>query len=82
VNWRQPLSWLGPIADGLRPRSGASDEPGSLEQPDAVETSEVALILLKNAIRLLDQSTAPPEIRTQLATAIREIEEYIAARTE
>lgn len=46
----------------------------------AVDPGELALILLNNAARLLDQSAAPAEIRAQLREVIGELEELIAGR--
>lgn len=49
--------------------------------PGAIDPGETALILLKNAIRLLDQSIAPSEVKTQVGAAARELEEFLAGRS-
>lgn len=67
---------------GLAPEPGVLGEARRAAPPEAVDPSEIALLLLKNAMRLLDQTAAPPEVSNGLAKAIRELEEHIAARPE
>lgn len=75
--WRDLLSRL-----GLAQETSAENLTRERTRPDPVEPSEIALILLKNAMRLLDQATVPAEVKTYLRSAIIELEEYIAQRSE
>jgi hypothetical protein len=79
-DWRRLLSELGLAAGRPRPQSDAGQGGAARQQPDAVEPGEVALILLKNALRLLDQSSAPSEVMPLLKAAISELEEHVARR--
>jgi len=76
--WRPLANRLRRIAERLGSRTAPMREAAGAERPDPVEPGEVALILLKNAARLLDQSMAPAEIRAKLEGAIRELEEFVA----
>lgn len=51
-----------------------------MKQPELVDPGELALILLRNAIRMLDQSHAPPDVRLQLEAAIMELEKHVSGR--
>lgn len=74
--WRQLMQWLRPVQD--RNRGGGPVPPAA---DGAVEPGEVALLLLTNALRLLDQSPAPPDIRERVAAAIEALGEHIAGRS-
>lgn len=66
-------------------RSGARKEAGTKEdrmkQPEHVDAGEVALILLRNAVRMLDKSLAPPEVNVLLKSAILELEKHVSERS-
>jgi hypothetical protein len=75
--WRDVLRRL-----GLVPQPSLFQEARGAAPPEAVDPCEIAMLLLKNAMRLLDQTAAPPEVINSLTKAIRELEEYIAAGPE
>ena len=80
VHWRKLFGALG--RDGRRDWSAGFGgiDPQPIDGPEMVEPAEVALILLRNAVRLLDRSTVPPEVHDQLQRAIGELEKFIEAR--
>lgn len=80
ARWRQLLGRLGQFADRVRVRPDAARGTNGALPTDSVEPSEIALILLKNAMRLLDQSMAPGEIGDQVSIAIRELEKFVSQR--
>lgn len=61
---------------------GTRYDESRLKQPESIEPREGALILLRNTLRLLDQSMALPEVLARIGLAIREIEDHIATRSE
>lgn len=81
VRWRKLLGGLGRFPNGVRTRHYEECEADDRRPSAGVEPSEVALILLKNAMRLLDQSMAPSKLRHHLAAAISELEEWVARRS-
>ena len=62
------------------PKMAPAIETAAMKQPNAVEPGEVALILLRNALRLLEPTDVPAQIRALLEEAILELEELLAAR--
>ena len=79
-NWRRLLARLGRNAEGFsrEGRAGARGRAAAIS--GNVEPGEVALILLKNAARLLDQPMVPPDVNQHLRRAIRELEAYQGRR--
>lgn len=75
--WRELLKAL-----GLEVDKGTVGPASAVPQPDPVEPAEIALLLLNNAMRLIDESMAPAAVKHHLATAMRELEEYTATRGE
>ena len=75
--WRELLKGLGFDAD-----RDLGEPASSMPQPDPVEPAEIALLLLNNAMRLLDQSMVPAAVKEHLGSAIRELEEYTATRRD
>ena len=59
------------------PGDGISKQDRARQQ-QSVDPSELALILLGSAARLLDQAMAPDEVKVALQAAIKELEAFRA----
>lgn len=69
------LRRLGLTSEPLARREGNDVSPA-----EPVDPNEIALLLLKNAIRLLEQASAPPDVMKSLKFALSELESHIARR--
>jgi hypothetical protein len=78
--WREILEKLGLVAARRGLRKSADTREDRMKQPELVDPGELALILLRNAVRILDQSHAPPDVRVQLEAAIMELEKHVSGR--
>lgn len=76
MRWRQQF-WR----PGRARVPGGGQDTSFAARPDRVDPGELALLLLQNALRLLDEAMAPPEVSSGVREAIRELEEDLSGRS-